>query len=124
MDTHLDSIALVGLTISAFILVTGCANMILMVTLWILYHSIVAVGQIWYSFGWESQVLETGFLGIFLCPVLTLSRIPEHSPPSCIVIWTFRWLIFRIMLGAGLIKIRGDRCWRDLTCMDYHYEVQ
>lgn len=23
----------------------------------------------------------------------------------------------------GLIKIRGDRCWRDLTCMDYHYEV-
>lgn len=23
----------------------------------------------------------------------------------------------------GLIKIRGDKCWRDLTCMDYHYEV-
>ncbi|XP_076743358.1 lipase maturation factor 1 isoform X2 [Maylandia zebra] len=28
------------------------------------------------------------------------------------------------MLGAGLIKIRGDKCWRDLTCMDYHYETQ
>ncbi|XP_068824347.1 lipase maturation factor 1 isoform X3 [Capricornis sumatraensis] len=28
------------------------------------------------------------------------------------------------MLGAGLIKIRGDRCWRDLTCMDFHYETQ
>ncbi|XP_069036826.1 lipase maturation factor 1 isoform X3 [Lepisosteus oculatus] len=27
------------------------------------------------------------------------------------------------MLGAGLIKLRGDHCWRDLTCMDYHYEV-
>uniref|UniRef100_A0A8D2MAP4 Lipase maturation factor n=1 Tax=Zonotrichia albicollis TaxID=44394 RepID=A0A8D2MAP4_ZONAL len=27
------------------------------------------------------------------------------------------------MLG-GLIKIRGDRCWRELTCMDYHYETQ
>uniref|UniRef100_UPI003AAC88D7 lipase maturation factor 1-like n=1 Tax=Centroberyx gerrardi TaxID=166262 RepID=UPI003AAC88D7 len=24
----------------------------------------------------------------------------------------------------GLIKIRGDKCWRDLTCMDYHYETQ
>ena len=23
----------------------------------------------------------------------------------------------------GLIKIRGDRCWWDLTCMNYHYEV-
>ncbi|XP_074866788.1 lipase maturation factor 1 isoform X1 [Carettochelys insculpta] len=28
------------------------------------------------------------------------------------------------MLGAGLIKIRGDRCWKELTCMDYHYETQ
>jgi hypothetical protein len=28
------------------------------------------------------------------------------------------------MFGAGLIKIRGDQCWRDLTCMDYHYETQ
>ncbi|XP_068278913.1 lipase maturation factor 1 isoform X1 [Nyctibius grandis] len=74
--------------------------------------------------GWESQLLETGFLGIFLCPLWTLSRLPQHTPPSSIVIWGFRWLIFRIMLGAGLIKIRGDRCWRELTCMDYHYETQ
>jgi len=27
-------------------------------------------------------------------------------------------------LGAGLIKIRGDKCWRDLTCMNYHYQTQ
>uniref|UniRef100_A0A673AM87 Lipase maturation factor n=1 Tax=Sphaeramia orbicularis TaxID=375764 RepID=A0A673AM87_9TELE len=74
--------------------------------------------------GWESQLLETGFLAIFLCPVWTLSQIPRRCPPSLICIWTFRWLIVRIMLGAGLIKIRGDKCWRDLTCMDYHYETQ
>ena len=24
----------------------------------------------------------------------------------------------------GLIKIRGDRCWRELTCMHHHYETQ
>ncbi|XP_054848810.1 lipase maturation factor 1 isoform X2 [Eublepharis macularius] len=74
--------------------------------------------------GWESQLLETGFLGIFLCPFWTLSQLPKHTPPSHIVIWCYRWLIFRIMLGAGLIKIRGDRCWRELTCMNYHYETQ
>ncbi|XP_042720471.1 lipase maturation factor 1 isoform X2 [Lagopus leucura] len=73
---------------------------------------------------WESQLLETGFLGMFLCPLWTLSRLPRSTPPSSIVIWGFRWLIFRIMLGAGLIKIRGDHCWRDLTCMNYHYETQ
>ncbi|XP_025272879.1 lipase maturation factor 1 isoform X1 [Canis lupus baileyi] len=124
MDSNLDALALLGLGVSSFVLVTGCANMVLMATLWVLYMSLVNVGQIWYSFGWESQLLETGFLGIFLCPLWTLSRLPRGTPPSRIVLWGFRWLIFRIMLGAGLIKIRGDRCWRDLTCMDFHYETQ
>ncbi|XP_077043016.1 lipase maturation factor 1 isoform X3 [Agelaius phoeniceus] len=123
MDSTLDCLALAGLAVAAFVLLTGCANMVLMSLLWLLYLSLVNVGQIWYSFGWESQLLETGFLGIFLCPLWSLSRLPQGSPPSRIVIWSFRWLIFRIMLGAGLIKIRGDRCWRELTCMDYHYEV-
>ncbi|XP_033022764.1 lipase maturation factor 1 isoform X2 [Lacerta agilis] len=124
MDSVLDAFAVAGLGISTFVLVTGCANVILMASLWALYLSLINVGQVWYSFGWESQLLETGFLGIFLCPLWTLSQLPRRTPPSRIIIWGYRWLIFRIMLGAGLIKIRGDRCWRDLTCMDYHYETQ
>jgi hypothetical protein len=40
------------------------------------------------------------------------------------VIWLFRWLLFRVEFGAGLIKIRGDPCWRDLTCLYYHHETQ
>ncbi|XP_077173079.1 cytosolic iron-sulfur assembly component 3 isoform X2 [Paroedura picta] len=124
MDGALDGFALAGLALAAFVVVTGCANMVLMMALWALYLSLINVGQTWYSFGWESQLLETGFLGIFLCPLWTLSQWPRRTPPSRIVIWGYRWLIFRIMLGAGLIKIRGDRCWRELTCMNYHYETQ
>uniref|UniRef100_S4RSS2 Lipase maturation factor n=1 Tax=Petromyzon marinus TaxID=7757 RepID=S4RSS2_PETMA len=124
LDWALDAVACAGLALAAFVALTGRANMIVMAALWMLYHSLVAVGQIWYSFGWESQLLETGFLAIFLCPLLSLKQYPRGSPPSRIVIWAFLWLIFRIMLGAGLIKIRGDKCWRDLTCMDYHYETQ
>jgi hypothetical protein len=40
------------------------------------------------------------------------------------VLWLYRWLLFRVEFGAGLIKLRGDRCWRDLTCLDYHHETQ
>ena len=40
------------------------------------------------------------------------------------MIWLFRWLAFRIMLGAGLIKVRGDPSWRDLTALYYHFETQ
>jgi hypothetical protein len=32
--------------------------------------------------------------------------------------------VFRIMLGAGLIKLHGDPCWRELTCLDWHFETQ
>uniref|UniRef100_A0A669DED8 Lipase maturation factor n=1 Tax=Oreochromis niloticus TaxID=8128 RepID=A0A669DED8_ORENI len=100
MDANLDGIALLGMALSGFVLVMGMANMVIMLTLWVLYHSLVNVGQLWYSFGWESQLLETGFLAIFLCPVWTLSQVPRRCPPSLICIWTFRWLIVRIMLGA------------------------
>ena len=57
-----------------------------------------------YSFGWESQLLETGFLAAFLCPVLSLRQVPRSTPTSMVVIWGFRWLIFRIMLGAVSVK--------------------
>jgi hypothetical protein len=40
------------------------------------------------------------------------------------VIWLFRWLLFRVMLGAGLIKLRGDPCWTALSCLDFHFETQ
>jgi hypothetical protein len=84
--------------------------------LWILYMSIVNVGQTFYAFGWESILLEAGFLAIFLGPAA--------GPPPVPVIWLFRWLLFRVEFGAGLIKLRGDPCWRDLTCLYYHHETQ
>lgn len=38
--------------------------------------------------------------------------------------WLLRWLVFRVMLGAGRIKLRGDACWQDLTCLVTYYETQ
>ena len=34
------------------------------------------------------------------------------------------WVLFRNMFGAGMIKVRGDDCWRDLTCLNTHFETQ
>src|SRR5207302_185186 len=84
--------------------------------LWVIYLSFVNIGQTFYSFGWETLLLEIGFLAIFLGPT--------KSAPSVMVIWLLRWILFRLMFGAGLIKIRGDECWRDLSCMQYHHETQ
>src|SRR5438552_7437204 len=107
----------------SLIVLAGYANAIILGILWAMYMSIVHVGQIWYGYGWEIQLLETGFLSIFLCPLLDGRPFPKCRPPI-LVFWLFRWLGFRIMVGAGLIKLRGDPCWRDLTCLYYHYETQ
>lgn len=123
IDNLILNTSLIGLTLSLVILITGAANSVMMLLLWFLYHSIVNIGQTWYSFGWESQLLESGFIAIFLVPFFSMQQIDPKSPPSRIHIMLYRWLIFRIMLGAGLIKIRGDSCWLDFTCMNYHYEV-
>ncbi|XP_067657065.1 lipase maturation factor 1-like [Haliotis asinina] len=124
LDEILDYLVYTGLTLSLFLVIQGAANWFIMLALWVIYHSIANVGQKWYSFGWENQILETAFLTVFLCPVWNLSSIPHHTPTSLIVIWSLRWLLCRRIIGAGLIKIRGDKCWRNLTCMNYHYETQ
>ncbi|TJZ57014.1 lipase maturation factor family protein [Streptomyces piniterrae] len=92
------------------------ASMVMWAVLWVLYLSIVNVGQTWYSFGWESLLLESGWLAVFLGNA-------ETAPPV-LVMWLLRWVLFRVEFGAGLIKMRGDSCWRDLTCLYYHHETQ
>jgi hypothetical protein len=109
---------------SSLAVVLGFANVPLMAALWALYMSFVHVGQIFYGYGWEVLLLETGFLAIFLAPAWRPWPFLATSPPAIEVMWLLRWLVFRLMFGAGLIKMRGDPCWRDLTCMVYHYETQ
>jgi hypothetical protein len=76
----------------------------------------VNIGGSFYSFGWETLLLEAGFLAIFLGNA--------ETAPAFLVILAFRWLAFRVEFGAGMIKLRGDECWRNLSCMDFHHETQ
>lgn len=121
-DTALLTVAWIGFVLS-LVVVAGYANVVLLLVLWFLYMSFVHVGQEWYGYGWEIQLTETGFLAIFLCPLLDMHPFPRHAPPMPIIV-LFRWLIFRIMLGAGLIKLRGDEIWRNGTALYYHFETQ
>jgi hypothetical protein len=57
-------------------------------------------------------LLEAGFLAIFL----GYSRA---------IVWLFRWLLFRLMFLSGAVKLlSGDRTWRELTALDFHYQTQ
>ena len=99
LDSVLDGLSLVGMIISVVVMVLGSANMLLMTLLWMLYFSLVSVGRVWFSFGWESQLLETGFLAVWCVPLISLHQFSLPSPWLCVL--GYRWLIFRIMIGAG-----------------------
>lgn len=92
------------------------SNVVVWAAIYLIYLSFVNVGQTFYAFGWESILLEACFFAIFLGG--------WRAVPQAIPIYLFRWLLFRIMFGAGLIKLRGDECWRNLTCLNYYYETQ
>jgi len=121
-DTKLRILCWIGIAISIALLVGLPQAAPLPLTmaswfaLWALYQSIVNVGGTFYAFGWETLLLEAGFLAIFLSNA-------EVAPPW-LVLLAFRWLGFRVEFGAGLIKLRGDPCWRNLTCMEFHHETQ
>ena len=121
-DANLLTAAWIGFVLSCLVM-AGYANAIILAALWILYMSFVHVGQDWYGYGWEIQLLETGFLAIFLCPLLDMRPFPKRAAPIQIII-LFRWLTFRIMFGSGMIKIRGDEVWRNGTALYYHFETQ
>ena len=84
-----------------------------LIALFALYLSYVYAGQDFMSFQWDSLLLEVGFLAIFL------------TGGSRIVIWLYRWLVFRYLFLAGVVKLlSGDLTWRDLTALEYHFWTQ
>jgi hypothetical protein len=121
-DAALAGAAWLGLAL-ALLVVAGIANAPILLALWALYLSFCRVGQVFYGYGWDLLLSELGFLAIFLAPPLR-PRLPGNDEPPFLVIVLFRWLTFRLMLGAGLIKLRGDPCWTELRCLDFHYETQ
>jgi lipase maturation factor 1 len=114
-DRFLKAVCWGGVAL-ALLLLTGIARgwreRLLLAILYVLYLSICTAGQDFLSFQWDSLLLETGFLAIFL-------------GNSKIVVLLFRWLIFRLMFLSGSVKLTShDPVWRDWTALAYHYMTQ
>ena len=105
-------LACVSGAIAAVMILMGIARRAALVTAFVLYLSLVSIGQSFLSFQWDFLLLEAGFLAIFLLPVF-----PR--------IWLFRWLLFRLMFLSGTAKLLShDPTWRNLTALEFHYQTQ
>jgi hypothetical protein len=123
-DAFLEALCAGGAVLAA-LLVGGVAPVVLLPLLWLTYLSLSVVGQDFLSFQWDALLLETGFLAIFIVPAVGRERLRDAADPPRLGVWLLLWLLFRLMVGSGAIKLAsGDPTWRNLTALTFHYQTQ
>lgn len=111
-DAALTAGVLVGVALS-LALIVGFLQRLALVFLYVLYLSVVSVGQVFMSYQWDTLLLEVGFLSIFL------------TFPGPVVVCLFRALVFRFWFLSGALKmLSDDPTWSSFTALTYHYETQ
>ena len=121
-DAALHVVCAMGAALSVAALV-GRARASVMLALWALYLSLSVAGEDFLSFQWDALLLEAGLLAVFLAPRGLRRARPATTP--ALVVWLYRWLLFRLMFGSGVVKLRsGDPAWRRLTALQVHYQTQ
>ena len=110
-DGMIKAAGIAGIFLS-ILLFLGVGWRVLRAALFVLYLSLVTAGQEFMGYQWDALLLEAGFLAILL----------GSSP---VVVWLYRWLLFRLIFLSGAVKLAsGDPSWRHLTALPVHYETQ
>jgi predicted DCC family thiol-disulfide oxidoreductase YuxK len=112
-------------TALALLVVIGIAPAPCLFLLWLIYLSLTTVGRVFLGFQWDNLLLEAGFLAIFFAPLQLLPGPSRETPPSRLVLWLLRLLLFKLMFQSGCVKLlSADAMWKNLTALTVHYETQ
>ncbi len=118
-DGFLRAVCLLGAVASLLVMANRAVGWALLI-MWGFYLSLFQVAQPFLGFQWDTLLLETGFLSLFLVP--WAGRAPL---PSTLILFLLRFLLFRVVFSSGLVKvISKDPTWNDFTALYYHYETQ
>lgn len=111
-DIALVAVTVYGCIVSLQIIFNKWQRVSLVIA-FVLYLSLFNVCQPFLHFQWDGLLLETGFLAIFL------------GTRSSIIIWLFRWLLFKLRFMSGISKLSsGDPAWSGLSALNSYFEVQ
>lgn len=115
-------------TLASILLVCGLMPALSAFIAWLCYLSFAAAVPVFLNFQWDALLLEAGLLTVFYVPWTRRLR-PGSSAPSRLgrlLVW---WLLFRLMLQSGVVKLygfdaTGNNAWLDGTALAYHYWTQ
>ena len=112
-DTALTGAAYAG-AVLAVLLFIGRFQQLALPGMFILYLSLFHASGLFLGFQWDTLLLETGFLAIFLA-----------RNPTGLVIFLYHWLLFRFRFMSGIFKLdSGDTAWSGLTALNTYFETQ
>ncbi len=122
-DWFLSGLCALGVALAAALAI-GFAPPLCLLGIWAVYLSLATVSGEFLWFQWDGLLLETAFLATFLVP-WSLRWRPRGANPGRGAVRSLRWLLFRLLFASAAVKLMsGDRSWRDLTALRYHYETQ
>lgn len=123
-DAFLRGLCAAGVALSV-LLTLGLGSIAALPVLWVLYLSLSVIGREFMTYQWDALLLETGLLAMFIAPAVWRERPGEAANPPRLAVWLMWWLLFRLMVGSGAVKLTsGDPTWRGLTALTFHYETQ
>ncbi|MFP4598709.1 MAG: lipase maturation factor family protein [Persicimonas sp.] len=121
-DAMISGVCTAGMAASAA-LVFGVWPRMMLFIMWGLYLSLATASGLFMGFQWDTLLLETTLLAVFLAPSGFLENRSERVSRVGLVLMV--WLLFRLMFMSGVVKLTsGDETWRDLSAMTYHYWTQ
>ncbi len=123
-NTFLHGLCGVGALVSLALLL-DIAPALSLFLLWILYLSLIRVGQDFLSFQWDNLLLEAAVLSLLASPLSWKPGATARADVPTLPLLLFQWLLFRLIFCAGVVKLSsGDAAWRGLTALCYHYHTQ
>ncbi len=103
-DVYLHLICLAGV-IAAICLTIGLAQGPCLVILWMLHLSLSTVSEGFLSSPGDRLLLEVGFLSVFLARFSIFPSLKRKQPPSIIILWLLRLVLFRVIVWPGVTQL-------------------
>jgi len=108
--------------IIAVALLLGLYPFLCTTLLYLLFLSIISVGQEFLSYQWDMLLLQAGFAAM----IVALSQsAPASRLLRILVAFIIFWLDFRLMFSSGICKLAsGDPTWANCTALLYHFSTE
>ncbi|VUZ97104.1 rhoptry protein ROP14, putative [Plasmodium vivax] len=122
-DLVLTALPVAGMLLSLAALLLNRINLLTVVPIYLALQSIYSVGNIWYGYAFELELLELVFLTLLLVP-LCGNHLKSRYSTTPFVRYVWRFFIFKVLLGSSLIRFRNSHLWGHLEGRYYLYETQ